>query len=606
VQLNFRPLADNEMDRPPTQRDQFNNEDVDLVDALVRESIQNSLDAGRNGETVRVRFALHQPDQDGCSYITQQLDLPQLALRLKACEVATESVDLAKPRLLVIEDFGTTGLEGSSTTNDKGPFADFWRRMGRSHKAGKSLGRWGLGKLVFSSASQARSFFGVTVRASDPDVALLMGQAVLTTHELAGQRFDSHGFFCEVAATGMQLPTSNSAEIATFKAAAGITRSIEPGLSIAIPYIVDTVTDQRLLQATLKNYFFPILLGRLTVTVGQETLDADSFEDLAQKHGGQRFETGRLAKFIASMRAVRKGEVTPHLLPANWPTTGFSVALGEDVKALRDRYQAGECLCLRAPLLLKQKDGTELSTRFDLFLQRAADESEALFVRDTIVLPAETKHFRGHQVLAALVADDKSICSFLGDAENPAHTSWSARAEKVTTEWRNSAARLREIRGSLQQLYNEIVSSIEASDPNALIDFFSANADAGSTGSRPKGPIVRPPKPPTQPQPEKAYRLVRMKGGFSVRGGKGLTPEQLPLVIRVKAAYDVLRGNPFSRHDPLDFDFFKGELQVDAKEATAVANGPNVLLIKASGRDFEVAVSGFDVRRDLIIDASRP
>jgi hypothetical protein len=312
-------------------------------------------------------------------------------------------------------------------------------------------------------------------------------------------------------------------------------------------------------------------------------------------HGGARFASGDLARFIASLRAVRKGESAPHVLPSNWLTTGMAGALGDQAAVLRERYQKGECLCVRAPLLLKQKDGTELTTRFDLFLQKASDDGETLFVRDTIVLPAESKYFRGHRAMAALVADDKAICTFLGDAENPAHTSWSAAAEKVTADWRNPSARLKEVRGALQQLYNEIVSSLEESDPNALIDFFSAEAEKGSRGARPKGPVVRPKNPNPPPPKEKAYRLI-----------KALGPEHYPLLIRVRAAYDVLRGNPFSKHDPLDFDFAqKDDPKVTASEASTTVQGPNVLLIKANTRDFEVEVSGFDVRRDLIIDAAR-
>jgi hypothetical protein len=256
-------------------------------------------------------------------------------------------------------------------------------------------------------------------------------------------------------------------------------------------------------------------------------------------------------------------------------------------------------------LLLKQKDGTELITKFDLFLQKASDDGDTLFVRDTIVLPAESKYFRGYRTLAAFVADDKPICTFLGDAENPAHTSWSAAAEKVTAEWRNPLARLKEVRGALQQLYDEIVSSMETRDTNALIDFFSAKAEDGARGVRPRGPVVRPPNPNPPPTKEKAYRLIRLTGGFAIRGSSALKPEQLPMTLRVRAAYDVLRGNPFSKHDPLDFDFSKGELDVTTKEANTLAQSPNVLVIKANSRDFEVTVSGFDVRRDLIIDAAR-
>lgn len=604
MQLSFRPLGDGEMDRPPTQRDQFNNDDVDLADALVRESLQNSLDAAVE-ETVQVRFSLHKPDDVGRDLLLELLDLPQLRNRLRACEIDTESIPFQDPKLLVIEDFGTTGLTGSWDRMDKKSFSDFWRRMGKSHKTGKSLGRWGLGKLVFSSSSQARVFFGLTVREADQQQPLLMGQVVLTTHDLEERRFDSHGFYCTVSNTGMQLPIIDAVEVRGFATACGVVRTDQPGLSIIVPYVQEAITEQRIVQAVLQNYFFPILLGRLIVTVGEQTIDAATFADLACAHGGSRFADGDLAQFIGAMRSVRKQEVAPYVLPSTWVSTGMGVALGDDAEMLRERYQAGECLCVRAPLLLKQRDGTERKTRFDLFLQKVNDGGDTLFVRDTIVLPAESKYFQGYRTLAALVADDGAICTFLGDAENPAHTSWSARAEKVAEGWLNPSARLREVRQALKQLYDQIVSSMETVDPNALINFFSAKAERGARGVRPRGPIVRPLNPNPPPPVEKAYRLVRLKGGFKIRGTEALRPEQLPMVVRVRAAYDVLRGNPFSRHDPLDFDFSKNELKVSMEGAKTFVHSPNVLVIEASSRDFSVTVSGFDLHRDLIIDASR-
>ncbi|WKZ85380.1 hypothetical protein N5B55_00035 [Ralstonia pickettii] len=605
MQLRFRCLRDDEMDRPPTQRDQFNNDDVELADALVRETLQNSLDAGADGETVRVRFAMYQPSQSDCHVLSKCLDLEQLTMRLRECSLMPESLDLAKSKLLVIEDFGTTGLTGSWNSMDEEPFCDFWRRMGKSHKGGKSLGRWGLGKLVFSSTSQIRAFFGLTVREDDPKQALLMGQAVLTTHSLNGERFDSHGFYCALGESGMQLPITDSAEINELARACGLIRTTEPGLSIAIPCALASVTEQRIIQATLRNYFFPILLGKLVVTVGSVTINAESFAALAKVHGGPRFVSGELAQFISAMRAVRTGDAAPHYLPANWASLGMKAALGESIDTLRGRYQADECLCVRAPLLLKRKDGKEIETYFDLFLQRTGADSDTLFVRDAIVLPAEARYFGGHHVLAALVADHKPISEFLGDAENPAHTSWSASAEKLTAGWRNAAAHLKEIRYALRQLYGEIVSSLEQVDENALINFFSASADAGVRGTKSRGPVVRPIHPNPPPPKQKAYRLKRLNGGFSIQGDRSLHPDELPLVIRIRAAYDVLRGNAFSKHDPLDFDFSKNELQVVSKDATVNAQTPNILVVTANSPEFEVSVTGFDGKRDLIVDASR-
>ena len=89
-----------------------------------------------------------------------------LAPSLRASELAVPQQG-ASMRLLVIEDFGTTGLKGAVDVKDDGQFCGFWRRFGRSNKKQAQGGRWGLGKLVFPSASQVRTVVGLTRRAGD-------------------------------------------------------------------------------------------------------------------------------------------------------------------------------------------------------------------------------------------------------------------------------------------------------------------------------------------------------------------------------------------------------------------------------------------------------
>ena len=55
----FRDISDDPSEKELTQQDQFNNDEVALAEALVRETIQNSTDAGATDKHVRVRFALH-------------------------------------------------------------------------------------------------------------------------------------------------------------------------------------------------------------------------------------------------------------------------------------------------------------------------------------------------------------------------------------------------------------------------------------------------------------------------------------------------------------------------------------------------------------------
>jgi hypothetical protein len=53
----FRDISDDPSEKELTQQDQFNNDEVALAEAIVRETIQNSTDAQAKANVpVRVRF----------------------------------------------------------------------------------------------------------------------------------------------------------------------------------------------------------------------------------------------------------------------------------------------------------------------------------------------------------------------------------------------------------------------------------------------------------------------------------------------------------------------------------------------------------------------
>jgi hypothetical protein len=271
---------------------------------------------------------------------------------------------------------------------------------------------------------------------------------------------------------------------------------------------------------------------------------------------------------------------------------------------LRNRLNDGDVVVVRAPLLLKRKDGTELRTYIDLFLRRAQADTPALFVRGAIVLNAESKYFRGRKVFSAVIADEPAISEFLGDAENPAHTGWSATAEKVSARWRTPRDRLAEVRGALQKLHNSLVSAVETYDKDALIDIFSIPSEDGSKGEKKKGEKVDPRELPEIPVRPRAFNVVELSDGFGIRSGT-INDDDLPFSIRVRLAYDVLRGNPFSKHDPADFDLREKNLKFFGKGAKLAAKGAAILHIDVIEKDFSIDVRGFDTNRDLIIDPEK-
>ena len=431
-----------------------------------------------------------------------------------------------------------------------------------------------------------------------------MGQAILKNHIIGGVETDSVGFWCSEDATKKGLPSIDKMLCAEFSAAAGLTRKEEPGLSLVVPYVLPDIEPKHLISAALKNYYFPILTGSLVVVVDDTTIDAQTFDRVSAELGGESIPASVLA-FVLHLQSLEK--TAPNLtLPPVWqsaPITGD--LLGADLTtALRDRYKAGEMLYIRAPLTvqLKEPDNRGSATYVDLFLKptQAGERSQTLVVRGSITVPGEGKKAHLVDCHAALVAKHSLISQLLGDAENPAHTQWNERAEKLKANWSGSHLVLRRIRSVLHEIHALVADRIERDDPMALLDFFSI-PKSKQHGSSPRGQSARPVDlPPARPKP---FRIERRSGGFSIVPNANVKPDGFPLKIHLRCAYDVLNGNPLRRFSDEDFSFYSGKLKIEKQNADCWPTDPNGIDVEARTLDFKIDVVGFDPNRDLIVEA---
>ena len=60
-------------------------------------------------------------------------------------------------------------------------------------------------------------------------------------------------------------------------------------------------------------------------------------------------------------------------------------------------------------------------------------------------------------------------------------------------------------------------------------------------------------------------------------------------------------GNPFKKYTPLDFDLGKPPMRVVTKGAEILIKQSNVIHVQVKRPDFKLAVTGFDMNRDLRI-----
>jgi hypothetical protein len=597
----------------PVQGEFFAPEGFDH--ALVRESIQNSLDAGRGAGPVRVRFALYE-DEKALKPEQYEKYFSGLWEHLEAMPAEFPSPDEPMP-FLVVEDFGTFGLEGDPKQSDdvdskkKNHFYYFWRNIGRSEKSESDRGRWGLGKTTFPAASHINSFVGLTVRESDHR-KLLMGQTVAKMHQVKDQSFIGYGGFGEFEQDNFVVPIEDDNFIRQFAADFRLQRTSEPGLSIVIPFFRgDDIDIQHLIRAVVTHYFYPILQGDLVVdfTDGtiSETAMAATLDELAEKYRKETESAGDLRKMFDLARwAVTHPDVTVMKAQSEGAQSwGPHLLEDSDLEKLRERYDAGERIALRVPIRIRTKGSTKENTvsEFFLYLERddGAGKAQRHYIRRGITIPNRDA-MRAAGARGLVVINDATLSSVLGDAENPAHTDWNERSTKVKDKYVFAVSTIRFVKSAFDDAVALLSRPPEGVEQDLLKDVFSVELPNDETDSKVKEPVKKRKQGPTTPvildlKPKPAsLALTRVSGGFSVKGtGKVAITGR---TLRILAAYNVSRGNPMTRYSPFDFTFNTLGMK-HSEGVTPTLLRENRAEFSINSDEFHLEFHGFDAHRDL-------
>jgi hypothetical protein len=596
------------------------------TDALVREVLQNAVDARHGAGPVRVRIALHDASD---APMAERLEhyFGRLRAPLEAKQIAYNGRAAPKIpcRFLVVEDFGTRGLEGDTLLFRDPPPGDttrqyfywFWRNIGRSGKTGDDLGRWGLGKTVYRAASRVGSMFGLTVRESDGR-RLLMGQSVLQIHETAGREYKPEGYWCGGQnADGLPLPIDDAHELAQFSREWRITRRDEPGLSVVSPYVPDELRADRLAQAVALHFFVRILRGELEVEVsgsGLGTVRLDR-EGIAAACGKMTWDgPHRTKRHIAppiefvrkclSLKVDAETELLGRERIPDWREGIFPPPMLED---LRRKFADGGLIGVRVQISLPRRCGEAKVGRFDVWLQRNDDggRCDSYYVREGMTITQINSQASKRGVRALVVVDPGPMAELLGDAEGPAHKDWDTSEERPEKNWKLWKGRIKFVRRAVDGLV-ELLTPVNA-EPNfdLLADFFSIERTSGPQRQRTAGddtekkPAFAP--PPAEP---KWYRISERTGGggFSViRDSSAPLPANASL--RVAVAYDLPKGDPLRNWSKMDFEISNhgGGLMPKGKGLKAKLLQGNVLMLHDIEEEFHFAVDGFDRHRDLLV-----
>lgn len=629
----------------PTEKAFFSNETVgNISNALTREGNQNVLDEVREDAKIKSLPAKVRIFLSGKKYSLMPQDYSQflngLVSHLEAENngiIKSELPDFKLPMSYILfEDFNTKGLEGdpfeyefNDTKDEKKPhnFYFFWRAYGRSGKLAGKMGSWGVGKSVFPALSKINSFWTVTIRESDKK-AYLIGQSVLRTHDRrdrpASCGYFPYGYFGKFEDDGFAIPEENFEEIDKFSKKFGLKREIDidkrdanTGVSIIVPFAKDEVSIDTVTYATIEQFFYPILLGKLEVEIREEDkiifltkeklLNSIEKIDFAKvphtKENNKNIFIGSFAfaKWIISLKD------DDHLkLNFSNPNNAYDWRKADlfkdlDIPVLQDKFDKGIPLAFKIPIKFQPENKLAELRYFKAYIQKDDEllEPENSFIREYLTITG-IKSLKKKGVRGIVVIDDKDLVTFFGHAEGPAHTGWHKDNFKVRYE--STEKCLSFVKNSLDRLYNTLLIPAVGIDKNLLKDFFYINIDddndTGGSSSKPRKEKEKDTVIDIPAAAPKKYILTQTADGFKIMGNSAV--EEMPDEVRIKLAYDRLDSNPFKKYSEHDFDLKK--LRITSSNINIAKREKNIIQFKPLVKDFSITVTGFDTRRDLIVD----
>jgi hypothetical protein len=598
--------------------DNFAQETRSNLEILIREALQNPLDARAqdNSGAVKVRISVLQAGHFDADYLAGLLN-GEYGSRLEASG-GEPLPDFETASVLVLEDFGTIGLQGTWDDQDVDGTGEnwnaFWFREGEGAKnTTGSNGRAGQGKITYYRIGAARAVFGFTTRKSDGKRLLMGRSAFRRAYPFNGPtKFLRHSFWC--TGNSQPIPVTDETEIAAFQKAFSLTRLSEPGLSLVIPFPID-FNPQLAIQTIITEFYYPIACGNLEVSIGGMDIRASNLDavadhvlpDDAARQKKSSFTKG-FRKLVSGVIEEERNGIVPIQLKQGWDKLS---SLKEDalpegaLDQLRSALEKGERISVRCPVTVRPKKGASIQSWFDVHLEVPEDleRVEEAYIRRDLLIGSEG-HLAGSAYLQkarglTLIRED-ALSAFLADAEEPTHLKWNGSRPRLAEEYANPQATLRAVRNAAPRLLALISNGMIKQDVKALAKYFTRPADEGKKhaagGTKQGGKDTSGGKEPPPPV-RKPFRISTGTDRVHVLPNGSAAPkrEALPISCTLELAYEGLDLDPFKAYDPFDFDLADtGAHSIAVSGATVTDRQGNRIRFDVIDPEFSLEVPGFD------------
>jgi hypothetical protein len=653
---SFDKVAPGTMERNPVSEEFFTN--GTRLEAVIRESLQNSLDATDGGEgpvEVRIYFS-GEDDKLPAEKMLRYFNGGEKRFSDPKNGLVVPSQTLSEPcRFLVIEDFHTTGLTGITDErpleedvthrNDWNYYNYFFRENGSTKVGANTLGSWGAGKCVFQRASKLKCSFTYSVRDAYEPRAFVVGKATLKFHTDAEYvTWAPDGWF------GLKVPTTNPRKmekvpvteadfIATFREDFNIKRIDEPGTSIAIPYInlsensenEGALFNQRnLVRAVLRNFLVAIHEGKLKVVVqvgksGTETVidksNVSAYGSFLPTPGDRDALVTTLHHDLilstqnSSFPGSQKFSLASPGENPNWNRTMFN---DEQLKSIRKLlHEKKPCeITIPMPIRAKSADGTVTvgNAKFKVIIKRheLPKALPPVFYRVGLLIDSVATTNLNNYIAAVLIDRDK-LADLLVAAEPPSHSKWNYDTDRVAKEYDKPRSHIRYVSYAVREILNTIASFDQSVNWDPLSDVFGIkrqkSGDGNNNGNKPddsNNGNDAGGDDQTQSEKLRIVAITEINGaekGIRAKSGDGLekvADDKFPFKAKFSVGYDTFRGLDWS---PNDFDLGKGTGGVTVRRTEGTvefdASGNQLVFTIKDKTPFCVTITGFDPNRDI-------
>ena len=584
----FRKKSKVEVERDPGW-DEYFTSNRSTEESLVREAIQNSLDAHAKCESLesqsgpaRVRI-----------YYSGKAKLLNKAAYAKYLAGAAEHYVAEDCKIgdlpdgdcpfVAIEDFNTTGLTGHidwdyTNIKKKPPYYRFFWSENQSEKGDGTRGRWGIGKVVFPIASKLRSFFAYSIREFDEPREILCGKAL------------------------------------------------------------DWNEIQRVL---VENYMVSFVRGELQVELengdGDKVVyDSAHLENIEHFLADLSVQDPESKKLLQAFQMICEGMTSPLTFPLNlypgecpaWQDKVFEestlAAIREELDKTESDGETGKPVTIVVPMRVAEKKAKrDKLGEFKVVIRRSAGTvARPWFYRAGLYINRVRPHPVANFVSVVLI--DGDVSDMLNQAEPPSHSEWRVNTGEFKEIYKYPGEHIDFVVKAVRRLVDRIDETEKALDRSTLKNIFFVSrakslaplrkgkgagkgfGQGGAKDSQESGGANEKDQPPNFEEMEskpKPYTIYPVKDGDdSGIAIKANIKNFKPFDLKVSFFYETLSGKV--KFDENDFSFKKkGSLSVSREPVELpveypAANRLRVRVTEAT-KDFKLTVRGFDANRDL-------